>query len=139
MGRPSRGQLPGGLCSHSPSEFERLKSAAVPRLLLDGSADVHRGASSRSTDGDDTRRADVAGIARRRASEVDPGQADANRQRAARRQVERRATRRQLQGALPLWVVRSRGRTNAPRRGKDEEPQMSMEREREHLAQVDRP
>src|SRR5262249_53333445 len=87
--------------SHSPFEFERLKSAAVTRLLLDEGADVvcDDGASSGWTDGDDTRSADVAGIARGRPSETDPGRADANRQRAAGPQGERRATRRQLEGA----------------------------------------
>ena len=75
MGRPSGGRLLGGLCSHSPFEFERLKSAAVTRLLLDGAVDVvfNDGASSGSTDGNDTRGADVAGIARGRPSEPDPG------------------------------------------------------------------
>jgi hypothetical protein len=61
-----------------------------------------------------------------------------NRQRAAAPQGERRATRRQLQGtARSARSEASAGRM--PRRGKHEEPQMSMEREREHLAQVDQP
>src|SRR5262249_28627210 len=44
------------------------------RLLLDGAADVvfDDGACSGSTDGDDTRSADVAGIARRRPSSPEP-------------------------------------------------------------------
>src|SRR5262249_7423959 len=89
------GRVLGGLCSHSPFEFELLKSAAVTRLLMDEAADVvfNDGASSGSADGNDTRGADVAGIARGRLSEPDPGRADANRQRAAGPQGERRATK----------------------------------------------
>ena len=67
-----------------------------------------------------------------------PGQADANRQRAARRQGERRATSRQLQGAAR--TARSEAAAGRMRRQRThEELQMSMGREREHLAQVDRP
>src|SRR5947209_9064782 len=84
------------------------------------------GASSGSTDGDDTRSADVAGIARGRPTEPDPGRADANRQRAAGPQGERRATRRQLQGAArSARSEATAGRMR--RRRKQKEPQMSTQ------------
>jgi hypothetical protein len=58
-----------------------------------------------------------------------------NRQRAARRQGERRVTRRQLQGAAR--TARSEAAAGRMRRRRThEELQMSMGRERAHLAQV---
>src|SRR6266436_2703732 len=62
--------------------------------------------------------------------------ADQHREGAARPQGERRAAGRQLQGATrPARSKTAAGRMR--RRRKHEEPQMTMEREREHLAQVD--
>src|SRR5215467_10204065 len=80
------------------SNSSGLKSAAVTRLLPDRGADVvfDDGAVPSWIDRDDARSADVVGIACRRAGEPDPDRANANRQRAAQRQSERRATRRQL-------------------------------------------